>query len=175
LPPNYVLVVDRSGPALVDAKQRSRRQQHRPGHGNFGRRQQNVVQYWTPTLGGFSARLAASANEGKTWIANRREVPAFFGWAGGGHSLSVSWEKHYDQLGNTVTPKVDEEGLMGVGSVTFGKTELGFIVRRIEKNRTKQKSYYERGSRVLRSECRRGDVRAIEGWRPAVGRRAARD
>jgi hypothetical protein len=101
------------------------------------------VQYWTPTLGGFSARLAASANEGKTSTANPRDVSALFGWAGGGHSLSVSGEKHYDQFGNTVTPKVDEEGLMSAGSVTFGKTMLGFIVERIEKtNRTKPKSYY---------------------------------
>ena len=112
-------------------------------NGNFGRRQQNVVQYWTPTLGGFSARLAATANEGKTSTTSPRDVSALFGWAGGGHSLSVSWEKHYDQLGSTATPNVDEEGLMGVGSVTFGKTKLGFIVERIEKtNRTKQKSYY---------------------------------
>ena len=111
--------------------------------GNFGRREQNVVQYWTPTFGGFSARLAATSNEGKTSNANPRDVSTFFGWASSRGSLSVSWEKHYDQLGTAVTPGVNEEGLMGVGTIGFGNTKLGLIVEQIKKtDRTKQKNYY---------------------------------
>lgn len=44
-----------------------------PNSGNlvsFGRRQNNSVQYWTPTLAGFSARLAYSPNEERPSVGN---------------------------------------------------------------------------------------------------------
>lgn len=111
--------------------------------GNFGRRPQNVLQYWTPTLGGFSARLAATANEGKTANANPRDASVSAGWAGTHASISLSWEKHYDQLLAAPTPGVNEEGLMLVGSFSFGKTKIGYIAEQIKKTgRTKQKNYY---------------------------------
>ena len=41
--------------------------------GNFDRRDQYVMQYWSPTFGGFAFRLAGTANEGKTATLNPRD------------------------------------------------------------------------------------------------------
>ena len=34
--------------------------------GNFSNREQNVVQYWSPSIGGFEVKLAYTANEART-------------------------------------------------------------------------------------------------------------
>ena len=111
--------------------------------GNFGRRPQNVVQYWTPTIGGFSARVAVTANEGKTATANPRDTSAMIGWARGPFIINMAWEEHKDQLGSTATPGSKEEGLMVAGSLTFGNLKIGYVAEEIKKTgRTKQKNYY---------------------------------
>ena len=111
--------------------------------GNFGRRPQNVVQYWTPTIGGFSARIAATANEGKTSTVNPRDLSAMVGWARGPFVINVAWEEHQDQLGSTPTAGAEEEGLMVAGSLTFGGFKLGYVLEEIKKTgRTKQKNWY---------------------------------
>lgn len=111
--------------------------------GNFGRRPQNVVQYWTPTVAGFNARVAATANEGKTASVNPRDLSAMVGWSRGPVVINVAWEEHKDQLGSVATAGSDEEGLMVAGSVTFGNTKLGYVAEEIKKTgRTKQKNWY---------------------------------
>jgi predicted porin len=111
--------------------------------GNFGRRAQNVVQYWTPTIAGFSARVAVTSNEGKTASANPRDVSAMIGWARGPLVINVAWEEHQDQVGSTATAGSEEEGLMVAGSFTFGSLKIGGVAEEIKKTgRTKQKNFY---------------------------------
>lgn len=111
--------------------------------GNFGRRPQNVIQYWTPSIAGFNARVAVTANEGKTATANPRDTSAMVGWAGGPLVINVAWEEHKDQVGATATSGAKEEGLMAAGALTFGSFKLGFVAEEIKKTgRTKQKNFY---------------------------------
>lgn len=118
--------------------------------GNFGRRLQNVIQYWTPTVAGFSARVAVTANEGKTATVNPRDLSAMVGFARGPLVINVAWEEHQDQLGSTATAGAEEEGLMVAGSLTFGGFKLGFVGEEIKKTgRTKQKNYYVSGKQAF--------------------------
>ena len=111
--------------------------------GNFGRRPQNVVQYWTPTFAGFNARVAVTANEGKTATVNPRDVSAMIGWSRGPLVINVAWEEHQDQLGSAATSSSEEEGLMVAGSLTFGALKIGYVAEQIKKTgRTKQKNFY---------------------------------
>lgn len=111
--------------------------------GNFGRRPQNVVQYWFPTVAGFSARIAATGNEGKTATVNPRDLSAMLGFARGPLVINIAWEEHQDQVGSTATAGADEEGLMLAGSLTFGGLKIGYVAEEIRKTgRTKQKNYY---------------------------------
>ena len=111
--------------------------------GNFGRRPQNVVQYWTPNIGGFTARVAVTANEGKTATVDPKDFSAMIGWARGPIVVNVAYEKHEDQVGSTATAGAEEEGLMGVVSFKFGGTKISGIVERIEKTgRANRENFY---------------------------------
>jgi len=71
----------------------------------FNRRQGNSIQYWTPNLNGFSARVAYSVNEGKTTAT--ATVPsvsptlwsALLSYKNGGLSISYGHECHNDYFG----------------------------------------------------------------------------
>ena len=127
--------------------------------GNFGRRPQNVVQYWSPTIAGFSARIAATASEGKTTTVNPRDVSAMVGWSRGPLVINVAWEEHQDQLGSTATAGSDEEGLMVAGSLTFGSLKIGYVAEQIRKSgRTKQKNYYLSAKQAFGSHALVGTV-----------------
>ena len=49
----------------------------------FNRRDQNVVQYWSPTLAGFQLKLTWAANEAKTATANPRSEGGSLTWTRG--------------------------------------------------------------------------------------------
>lgn len=71
----------------------------------FNRRQGNSIQYWTPNLNGFSARVAYSVNEGKTTAT--ASVPsvsptlwsALLSYKIGGFNISYGHEEHSDYFG----------------------------------------------------------------------------
>lgn len=71
----------------------------------FNRRQGNSVQYWSPVLAGFSARVAYSVNEGKT--AATATVPsvspelwsALLSYKLGAFNVSYGYERHSDYFG----------------------------------------------------------------------------
>ena len=73
----------------------------------FDRRQGNAIQYWSPAVGGFSARLMLSVNEGKTTAtATAPEIsPTLFSgsvmYNVGGLSLRYAYEQHDDYFGMT--------------------------------------------------------------------------
>lgn len=139
-------------------------------NGNFGRRSQNVVQYWMPTIAGFTARVAATSNEGKTSTVDPRDVSAMIGFSRGPLVINVAWEEHRDQLGSTPTANSKEEGLMVAGSLTFGSFKLGYVAEQIKKTgRDKMKNYYVSAKQSFGSHALVGTIGTSEGGDP-VGR-----
>jgi len=71
----------------------------------FNRRQGNSIQYWTPNLNGFSARVAYSVNEGKTTAT--ATVPSvspdlyslLLAYKVGSFNISYGYERHNDYFG----------------------------------------------------------------------------
>jgi predicted porin len=112
--------------------------------GNFDRRDQNVVQYWTPTSAGFAARAAITSNENKTASANPRDYGANVTYTGGPIYAFIAWEKHKDQSGGNgngvgsaatnIVSGAEEKGWAGGGSFAFGPVKLGAQYQRIEKS-----------------------------------------
>ena len=91
--------------------------------GNFDRRDQNVVQYWSPNMGGFAFRLAGTADETpdvRDWGANvtYRKGPLY---------AFLAWEQHELAAG------ADEEAWAGGASFAFGAFKLGGQYQQIEK------------------------------------------
>jgi predicted porin len=119
--------------------------------GNFDRRDQNVVQYWSPTIAGFAARVAVTSNENKG-TGNPRDYGANVTYTGGPVYAFLAYEKHKDQLGGSgnavgsaatsIVAGSDEKGWAGGGSVHFGPIKVGAQYQHIEKtNRKDQKAW----------------------------------
>jgi len=110
---------------------------------NFDRRDQNSVQYWSPTWGGFAFRLMGTANENKSTTANPRDYGANVTFTRGPVYVFGTWEKHKDQVGGNgaavgnpsgnITAASDEEGWALGGSFAFGPIKLGAQYQEIEK------------------------------------------
>jgi len=110
--------------------------------GNFDRREQNVIQYWTPTWGGFAARFSYTANEGKTATVNPYSQGFSVTYRGGPVYLFGAYEEHKDQVGTTATAGKDEKGTALGGTFQFGPFRIGGTAQEYKKtDRTKKKSY----------------------------------
>ena len=100
----------------------------------FNNRANNVMQYWTPSLSGFVARLAVTSNEGKSDDpavagtaagANPRLYGGSLAWTSGPFYAAYAYEKHQDSIGNLVaTQGTDETGNGISGKYTMGSAEL---------------------------------------------------
>ena len=111
---------------------------------NFDSRFQNVVQYWSPTWGGFAIRLAGTANEGRvaatstTPALNPSQSGASLSWTGGPIYIVYAYEEHKDV--SATVPKEKGNGLGGW--FTFGPIKVGGLYQEFEKTlRTKQKAW----------------------------------
>lgn len=129
--------------------------------GGFNRRENNTVQYWSPTIAGFAFRGMYSANEGK---ANARAAiaatatafaqPAVtevnpssngfsLAYAKGPITVNYSYERHKDQRGATPTTGVRETGNNLSGVFVFGPIKVGLLTQRIESTaRTDKKASF---------------------------------
>lgn len=106
--------------------------------GNFDRREQNVIQYWTPNFGGFAARLSYSANEGKTSTLNPRVYSGNVTYTRGPFYVFYAYEEHKDV---SATLKEEEGNSLG-GYVNFGPVKVGAVYETIEKTgSTKKKGW----------------------------------
>lgn len=106
--------------------------------GNFDRREQNVLQYWTPNFGGFTAKFAQTANEGKTATLNPSTFSANAVYAKGPIKIQYGYEKHKD-VSATVSK---EEGNELTGEFTIGSFKLAAMAEEIKKTgSTKQKNW----------------------------------
>jgi predicted porin len=113
--------------------------------GNFDRREQNVVQYWSPNLGGFQARASYAANEGKTNTTTVGTVvtpgvnPSSLSFSGtytqGPFYVGYAWERHKDQWKAYNSPTLlavaggREKGQAVFGSFTIGPVKLGAMAQ----------------------------------------------
>lgn len=107
--------------------------------GNFNRREQNVVQYWSPNFSGFQTRLSYSANEGKTATVNPVVTSFNLTYNKGPISLAYGHEKHNNIFRNYTgaaanTAGASERGQSLGGSVTFGPMRLAALTQRFKKN-----------------------------------------
>lgn len=106
--------------------------------GNFDRRDNNVAQYWSPTMGGFAFRLAMTTNEGKTATLDPINYGANITFTRGPLYLFGAYEKHED-VSATIRK---EEGVAGGGSFAFGPVKIGAQYQQIEKTgRNDQKAW----------------------------------
>ncbi len=107
--------------------------------GNFDRREQNVVQYWSPNWSGFQGRISYAANEGRTNTVGtvagvNPSSQSFSGtYTQGPFYAGYTWERHRDQwkaytAANGNAPAVAgarEKGQAVFGSFTIGPVKLG--------------------------------------------------
>ena len=105
---------------------------------NFDRREQNVIQYWTPNLAGFAARASYTVNEGRTAALNPNVMSANVTYTRGPFYAFYAYEEHKDLSATIAKEKGNSLG----GTVTFGPIRLGGVFEEITKTgRTKQKGY----------------------------------
>lgn len=116
------------------------------GQGNFDRRENNAVQYWTPNMSGFQARVHYGANEGKTSSINPYTLSFSLGYGKGPLTVFYSGERHKDSLGGTATAGSRETGNEFGGTFSFGKVKLGAMYETIKRTgpavSQKNKAYY---------------------------------
>jgi predicted porin len=115
--------------------------------GNFDRRDQNVVQYWSPLWGGLQFKLMYQASENKTATVDPRDLGASVEWKSGPLYLMYAYEKHDDQVGNpgvtsaTAAGK-DETGHALGGTFAFGPLRVGALYEVYKKSdRKDQKAW----------------------------------
>lgn len=97
---------------------------------SFDRRMNNSVQYWTPSMNGFSARVAYGANEEEaasgspspnTWSLSA-------GYENGPVYITAAYDRHDEFF---AADKSDDAWKIG-GSYTFGNTTIGAIYEQID-------------------------------------------
>ncbi len=114
--------------------------------GNFSRREQNTVQYWSPNLAGFTARLHYTANEGKSGTSNPSVHGASLAYSGGNLYVAIAYEKHKDVAVVSGT-NVSEDGQAIAASYKFGPVKVSGHYGRYERDgtattaKTKDESY----------------------------------
>ena len=89
--------------------------------GTFDRRDNNVIQYWSPNWGGFAFRAQYQANEGKTSSANPYDHSYSLTFTRGPVYVFATYEEHKQQG----TGGGDDEGLAIGGSWAFGPVKIG--------------------------------------------------
>lgn len=97
---------------------------------SFDRRQQNVVQYWTPTWHGWSAKLAYSPGEDRSAITGARPTVSSSSvtYSGDGFTLVAAGELHRNFQTANSTDRATKVG----GSISLGATKLSAVVERVD-------------------------------------------
>lgn len=112
--------------------------------GNFNRRDQNIIQYWSPNFSGVQFRVSYTANEGKSATANPKVISGNITYDKGPLSLAYGYEKHSDMLAQyTVnnTASSTSGGVAGAretghsvgASFTLGQFRVGGLMQRFIK------------------------------------------
>ena len=113
--------------------------------GDFNRRENNMMQYWTPNINGFSARFMYGANELKTStnpIANPSNQSMYLDYAAGPFRVNYAYEKHKDTRGAVVTAGVTESSQNLSATFVFGPVKVGALTQKTKStNLTDKKAY----------------------------------
>jgi predicted porin len=110
--------------------------------GNFARRERNVVQYWSPRVGGLRTKMNYAANEGRTASVNPYDYAVNFSFQDSATYAAVAFEKHNDQVASTPTAGSAEQGLGVSGIQQFGPFRIfGQYGRYRRTGTTTQRSY----------------------------------
>ena len=111
--------------------------------GDFNRRENNMIQYWSPNMSGFSVRAMYGANEAKTATANPNSTSISLDYAAGPFRVNYANEKHKDYRGNLVTAGVTEKGQNLSATFVFGAFKFGAITQRFDATgRTKRNANF---------------------------------
>jgi len=93
--------------------------------GNFNRRDQNVIQWWSPEWSNFSVKVAHVVNEGKTATSNPSAISASALYSKGGVYFGYAWEQHKDQFKPYTGNVANVAGGKETGHALVGKFKLG--------------------------------------------------
>lgn len=127
--------------------------------GTFNQRIANNVQYWSPSMAGFTVRLSYGANEGKTATANPHNYGGSLAYASGGFYAALAYEEHKDSIAQTATPGVKETGTAVAASYRFSAIKLAGQYGEYKRTGTEtQKSY------MLAAEYYWGKSRVVGSW-----------
>ncbi|MEO8599859.1 MAG: porin [bacterium] len=108
----------------------------------FNRRENNTVQYWSPSINGFSARVMYGTNEARTATANPSNVSVSVDYSKGPFRIDYANEKHKDQRSATVTAGVTETGQNLSSTFVIGPIKLGLLTQKFKSTgRTDRKAY----------------------------------
>jgi predicted porin len=100
---------------------------------NFTRREDNVVQYWSPKMGNFAFRGHYSANEGKTGSVNPYTTSYSVTYAAGPIEVGLAHEQHKDSLNGTARAGVKERGNLLTVQAQLGPVKLGVGMEEVKK------------------------------------------
>jgi predicted porin len=104
---------------------------------NFDRRDQNIIQYWSPTWAGVNFRLAQQANEGKTATLNPRDTGASISYTSKLLYVFYAYEEHKDV---SATVQKEDGNAVG-GNINVGPFKIGAQYQEYKKTlRDKQKA-----------------------------------
>lgn len=104
---------------------------------SFDRRDNNVIQYWSPNFAGFAVRLAMQTSEAKTASANPYNTGASLTYTKGPVYLLAAYEEHKDQPAGA-----DQKGFALGGTFKVGAVKLGLLAEEFKQTgRTKKKSW----------------------------------
>ncbi|MDH0863495.1 porin [Mitsuaria sp. GD03876] len=86
---------------------------HTANTASFDRRQQNVVQYWTPTVHGLTGRVAYAFNDGDIGPNGSRPdlASASLSWDDGPWNVALAHERHRDYQGPGLTDAATKLGV----------------------------------------------------------------
>jgi predicted porin len=106
--------------------------------GQFDRREQNNVQYWSPTWAGVQVRLSYMANEGRTATLNPRSNGASLTWTGGPVYVGYAYHEFKDitfgAAPSTVFATLPKQTANQVfGTFAFGPIKLGAAYEEIKR------------------------------------------
>ena len=108
--------------------------------GNFDRRENQTVQYWSPNMSGFQVRAAYAGNERRTPLVNPSNLSFSGTYTQGPFYVGYVWERHKDQYkaytsaANAVpVAGASERGQAVFGNVTLGAFKLGAMAEYFKK------------------------------------------
>jgi predicted porin len=110
--------------------------------GQFDRRDQNVVQYWSPSWAGVAVRASYSANEGRTATSNPQRWSGSITYTGGPIYVGFSADEMKDNPYTGTALVAKQEGSALFGTFTFGPVKVGALYEEFKRTGySKQKAW----------------------------------